>query len=255
MQRLRAEQQRQELLPLSDEPKFAGALISPTMRNYGYRAAMALIALSLMATLGCNGFGSGNATEPGSTPNVAAQTAFRMVGTIGTPFVGTISDQRSSWNIQGVVPLNVIIANGNNPVRMVATKLTNNNAILSIQVIVGFAVATVSSTFSNYGMVVGSVNGTLKSFAAPAAPDARFYVNGPANGVFNATVEDETVAYVLQSRAPCVILFDSPNNNSSSGQVDGIFNDVSGGPLSINLSFNGHVVSAGGSGTVTVKIN
>jgi hypothetical protein len=227
------------------------------MRKSGYRAVTALIGLWLASIfgLGCNGFGSGNATEPGSTPSVASQVSFRMVGTIGTPFVATVSNQRSSWKINGVVPLNVLIANGNYPARIVATKLTNNNALLSIEVIVGYGVATISSTFSNYGMVVGSVNGKLNALAPPASPDARFYINGPANGVFNATVEDETTAYVLQSRAPCIILYDSPNGNSLSGRVDGIFNPVSGGALSINLSFNGRVVSAGGTGTVIVKIN
>lgn len=221
-----------------------------------YYAATALIALSLAAIFGCNGFGSGNATQPGNTPDVAAQVSFRMVGTLGAPFVATVSDQRSSWKIQGVVPLNVIIANGINPSRIVATKLTNDNELLSIEVITGFSVATISSTFSNYGMVVGSVNGKLSALAPAASPDARFYINGPANGVFNAVVEDESTAYVLQSRAPCVILYDSPNDNSLSGRVDGIFNLVGGGGgLSINLSFDGNVVSAGGTGTVTIKIN
>jgi len=218
-------------------------------------SAAALIVLAVLC--GCNGFGSGNATQPGSTPNVAAQTSFRMLGNIGTPFVATVSDQRSSWVLQGVVPLNVIIANGNFPARIVATKLTNDNALLSVEVISGFGVSSISSTFANYGMVVGSLNGKLKAFAPPASPDVRFYVNGPANGVFNATVEDSTTAYVLQSRAPCVIFYDSPNNNSLTGHVDGLFNLVSGasGPLAIDLNFDGALVQAGGGGTVTVKIN
>jgi hypothetical protein len=227
------------------------------MWNFVHPRAAAPALLALAVLCGCNGFGSGNATLPGNTPDVAAQTSFRMVGNLGTPFVATISDQRSSWVINGVVPLNVIIANGNNPVRIVATKLTNDDALLSIEVIVGFGVASLSSTFSHYGVVVGSVNGTLKALAPPASPDVRFYINGPANGIFNAVVEDEATAFVLQSRAPCVILYDSPNNNSLSGQVDGIFNLVggAGGPLGINLNFDGGLAQGGGSGTVTVKIN
>jgi hypothetical protein len=188
---------------------------------------------------------------------VAAQTSFRMVGNLGTPFVATVSDQRSSWVVQGVVPLNVIIANGNFPVRIAATKLTNDNSLLSIEVINGFGVSSLSSTFANYGTVVGSLNGTLKAFAPPASPDVRFYINGPANGIFNTVVEDLSVAFVLQSRAPCVILYDSPNNNSLTGRVDGIFNLVggAGGPLSIDLNFDGDLAQAGGSGTVIVKIH
>jgi hypothetical protein len=226
-----------------------------TMWKFVHLRALALLALAVVC--GCNGFGSGNATQPGSTPDVNAQTSFRMVGNLGTPFIATVSDQRSSWVIQGVVPLNVLIANGNFPARIVATKLTNDNALLSIEVINGYSVATISSTFANYGMVVGSLNGKLRAFAAPASPDARFYINGPASGLFNAVVEDSTTAYVLQSRAPCVILYDSPDNNSLTAHVDGIFNLVggAGGPLDINLNFDGAIVTSGGSGTVTVKIN
>lgn len=225
--------------------------------KFVHPGAAALSALALAALCGCNGFGSGNSTQPGSTPNVAAQTSFRMVGNIGTPFVATVSDQRSSWVIRGVVPLNVIIANGTNPARIVATKLTNDDALLSIEVISGFGVASLSSTFSHYGMVVGSVNGTLISLAPPASPDVRFYVNGPADGVFNAVIEDATTAFVLQARAPSVILYDSPNNNSLTGHVDGILNLVggAGGPLSIDLNFDGALVQAGGSGTITIKIH
>lgn len=220
-----------------------------------HNSAAALVALVTFS--GCNGFGSGNSTLPGSTPDVAAQTSFRMVGNLGTPFVATVSDQRSSWVINGVVPLNVIIANGNFPARIVANKLTNDNALLSIEVINGFGVSSLSSTFANYGMVVGSLNGKLKAFAPPATPDVRFYINGPANGIFNAVVEDASTAFVLQSRAPCVILYDSPNNNSLTGHVDGIFNLVggAGGPLAIDLNFDGALAEGGGSGTVTVKIN
>lgn len=228
------------------------------LRNSAYWLASLLVALAVLG--GCNAFGTGDSTLPGNTPNVAAQTSFRMVGDLGTPFVATVSDQRSSWEIRGVVPLNVIIANNVNPARIVATKLTNDNQLLAIEVISGFGVANISSTFSNYGVVVGSVNGKLKAFAPPASVDARFYINGPANAVFNATVEDESNAFVLQSRAPCVILYDSPNGNSTTGRVDGLFNLIggAGGPLTIDLVFNGNVVQAvGGStgGTVTVKVN
>jgi hypothetical protein len=216
-----------------------------------------LICLALLALLGCNGFGSGNSTLPGSTPNLAAQVVFRMVGNLGTPFLATVADQRSSWQIHGVVPLNIIIANGNNPDRIVATKLTNDTELLSVEVISGFAIATVSSTIANYGVVVAGINGKLKALPPPASPDVRFFVNGPARGIFNAIVEDQTTAFVLQSSAPCVILYDHPNNNSVTGRVDGIFNVVggAGGPLSIDLRFDNGFAHASGGGTQTVKIH
>jgi len=217
----------------------------------------AAVALTLLATIGCGGFGTGNATQPGSTPDQSAQIVFRMVGNIGTPFFATISNSRSSWQIRGVVPLSIIIANGPLPVsnRIVATKLTNDTRLLSVEIISGFDVAEISSTFTNYGVVVGGIGSRLEALAPPAKPDARFFVKNANNGIFNAVVEDKTKAYVLQSQSPTMILYDSPNNNSPSGRVDGIFTEVSGGPLALDLSFNGHVVTAAGGGTVSIKVN
>lgn len=213
------------------------------------------VAAALLLLAGCNGFGTGNATRPGSTPNIAAQTSFRFVGNVGTPFVATVSDKRSSWLLKGVVPLNVIIANGQAANRIVATKLTNDTRLLSVEVIKGIGVDSVSSTFANYGLVVGAVGGELDALGPAASPDVRFYVKAPPNGVYNALVEDESNAFILQSAAPTVIFFDSPNGNSQSGRVDGLFTDVTGGSLSIDLTFNNAIVHAGGSGTVSIKIN
>jgi hypothetical protein len=227
------------------------------MRRTGIQGVGVGFLLALAVLCGCQSFGAGNATQPGSTPNVGAQTSFRMLGTIGTPFVATISDQRSSWVLRGTVPLNVIIANGNFPVRIVANKLVNSNAMLSVEIIHGFGVGSLSSTFTNYGIAVGSLFGTLRAFAPPASPNAAFFVNGPAGGVFNATVEDSTTAFIFQSRVPCVIFYDSPDNNSLNAHVDGIFNLVNGdvGPLTINLVFDGNIKFASGSGTVTIHVN
>lgn len=223
----------------------------------------AVIALTLLAGLGCNGFGTGNSTEPGNTPPVGSQTSYRFVGNIGTPFVATISDARSSWVINGVVPLTVIMINVpllNNaagPVRIVATKLTNDPRLLSVEVLNGFSVQQIASTNANYGLVVASFGARLNALAAAASPDVRFFVKGPATATFNATVEDLSNGFVLQSRAPTIILYDTPNGGSQSDRVDGIFSIVQLiGPMSIDLSFNGRVVHAGGSaGTIPIKIN
>jgi hypothetical protein len=219
----------------------------------------AAIALASIATLGCNGFGTGNSTQPGRTPNTSQQINFRMVGNIGTPFLATISNKRSSWKIRGVVPLNIIIVNGPNPnsVRIVASKLANDTRLLSVEAISGFDVLELSSTFTNYGIVVANIGGTISALAPAASPDVRFFARNAGNGIFNAVVEDRTTAFVLQSQSPTLILFDSPNSsgNPQSDRVDGIFNTVTGGPLALDLSFNGHVVSASGGGTVSIKVN
>lgn len=228
-----------------------------------HRIYKAAIALALLAMLGCNGFGTGDATLPGNTLPTSSQTSYRFVGNIGTPFVATISDARSSWVINGVVPLSVVMVNVpllNNaagPVRIVATKLTNDSRLLSVEVLNGFSVQQISSTNANYGLAVANFGARLNALAAPASPDVRFFVKGPATATFNATVEDLSNGFVLQSRAPSIILFDTPNGGSQSARVDGIFSIVQLiGPMSIDLSFNGQVVHAGGSaGTIPIKIN
>jgi len=234
---------------------------SLTIRRAGAPTLLALIGLAL---LGCNGFGTGNSTLPGNTPPISAQSVYRMVGNIGTPFVATISDARSSWTLSGVVPLNILIVNIPSPgagaagsTRIVATKTTNDSRLLSAVLITGFGVAQVASTFSNYGTIVGGINGKLTALAPPASPDVRYYVKGPATAVFNAVIEDSSTSFALQSRVATVILQDSPNGGSQSGHVDGIFNLVQDiGPLDIDLFFNGKLVShAAGGGSQIVKVN
>ena len=220
-------------------------------------ALRATIAATLVASWGCSGFGTGNATNPGNTPDTAQQVNFRMVGNIGTPFLAIVSNTRSSWKIRGVVPLNIIIANGPlpNSMRIVATKLANDTRLLAVEAIAGFDVVEVASTFTNYGNLVANIGGTVKALAPAASPDVRFFVRNINNGIFDAVVEDLTKAYIFQSQSPTLILYDSPNGNSQDGRVDGIFNEVTGGPLALDLTFNGRRVTAGGGGTVSIKIN
>ncbi len=244
----------------------------------GFKVGRTLLAIALIGLLGCNGFGTGNSTLPGSTPPNATQKNFRMVGNIGTPFFAVVSDCRSSWKVRGVVPLNIIVVNAPAPgqanlcsdasalgaYRIVATKLSNDSRLLSVEAISAYNVLELGSTYTNYGTLVANLNDSgqpinkgvaLKALAPPAFPDVRFFVTNPLNGIFNAVVEDVDTAYILQSQSPTLLLFDSPNGNSTTERVDGIFTTVSGGPMKINLSFNGHVVTAGGGGTVSIKVN
>ena len=210
----------------------------------------ALAASGLIWLGGCGGFGSGNATSPGSTPNLSVQTSYRIVGTIGTPFIATISDARSSWLVQGVIPLSMVIVNDKPPERVVVTKAINDTSLLSIEIIAGFTVKVLASTTDRFGIAVGGVNqgggnGSLHSLEPPANPDVRFFVKGPNIGIFNALIEDQTQGSVLQSRVPSLILFDSPNGGTLNGRVDGTFNEVNfAGPFAIDLIVNGTVVRA-----------
>ena len=204
---------------------------------------------------GCGGaFGVGNSTSPGSTPNIAAQTSYRIVGTVGTPFVATISDARSSWQVHGTVPLSIVIVQDKPPERVLVTKTVGDHSLVSIEITTGFSVKLLASTSDPFGTAVGGVNqgggnGALLALAPPADPDVRFFVKSPYVNVYNALIEDQTHGEVVQSRVPSLILFDSPNNGAS-GRVDGIFNEVNFlGPFAIDLIFNGAVVKSSAGGT------
>jgi hypothetical protein len=220
------------------------------IREAGLRKTV--LALGFLLLAGCGGaFGVGNTTNPGNTPNISAQTSFRIVGQIGTPFIATVSDSRSSWLISGVVPLSIVIVNDSAPDRIVVTKLANDSRLLSLQIIHGFDVKLLASTVDNFGVAVGGINGNLPALAPPASPDIRFFIKGPPVNIFDALIEDQSQGSVLQSRAPAVILFDSP----SPGRVDGIFNEVNFfGPFDIDLIVDGNIVKqAQGGITASLK--
>jgi hypothetical protein len=222
----------------------------------------AMLALWLASIAGCGGgFGAGNATSPGSTPNISQQTSYRIVGTIGTPFVATLSNTRSSWVLSGVIPMSIVVVNDKPPDRILVTKLSNDSNLLSVEIITGFDVKVLASTVDRYGVAVGAVPigapaQQLVAFSPPADPDVRFYVNGPAVTVYDALIEDEVHGNVVQSRAPSVILFDSPNSNAA-GRVDGIFSEVNGfGPFSIDLVIDNVIAAvARGGSAATLKAN
>ena len=66
-------------------------------------------------------------------------------------FSALVSDSHTSWKVTGSVPMNLIIVNNQTPVRMIATKHSAGNGILSLQLTVGFNVEDVASTSDPYG--------------------------------------------------------------------------------------------------------
>ena len=197
----------------------------------------------------CGGFGSTNNTNPGNTPNVPPQSSFRVLGRIGTPFYAKISDARSSWDIQGVVPLSIIIVNSIGNIRVSLNKMVNDDSPISLEVINAFGVKQNSSSSENFGLAVGNF-GAAPVFAKAASPDVRFYVKGPTTELFDALVEDTQSGQVLEARAPALILFDNPN-----GRVDATFSAVEFlGGFSVDLVFNGVLEEAAAAGTsLTIK--
>lgn len=227
------------------------------MRNAAsiVRAAAGALTLALLVfgSAGCNGFGYTDITLPGNTPNIPPQNSFRIVGRLGTPFVAKIADTRSSWTITGVVPLNIIIVNNAPPVRIAVNKLTNDDSPVSVEIISGLTVRHLASTVDRFGLAVGNW-GLAQNFPPAASPDVRFFVKGPALQVFDALVEDEQNAYVVEATAPALILFDSPAGGTGS-RVDATFTEVGFlGVFNIDLIYNNVVVQSVFTGTdVTLK--
>jgi hypothetical protein len=215
-------------------------------KSLGRGAIVALLSGLLMTS--CGGFGGTNTTNPGSTPNISAQTSFRIVGQVGTPFSAKISDARSSWDIQGVVPLSIVIVNNAPPIRISVNKLVSDNSLISLEIINAFSVQSLASSTSTFGVAVGNL-GKVANFAPHASPDVRFFVKGPFAELFDALVEDSVHGEIVEARAPALILFDSPSPENG-GRVDANFTAVQFlGGFVIDLIYNGVLVQSVVAGT------
>ncbi|HTR63834.1 MAG TPA: hypothetical protein VMH37_19135, partial [Candidatus Binataceae bacterium] len=181
----------------------------------------------------CNNSQTGFGGFVGNTPPVPPSTGFKVLGDVGVPFALTISNANSSWNVYGVVPENIWIVNNTTPVRMIATKLANNNSLLSLEIDNGGTILTLESTTAAYGLVsIQTPGGTLNTIQPQAVPDLRIYVNGPLGQRFQALVEDSNIGFITNTRAPAVFLFDGPE-----GKVDGQFTQTQNfGSFSINMT-------------------
>ena len=192
----------------------------------------ALVAALAFSVAACNNQ-TGFSGSVGNTPNGPALASYQILGTAGTPFNATISDSRSSWTLQGNVPLDIIIANNILPASVIATKTVSNNNLLSVEIRKGNHVSGVQSTTAPFGVVMLQVGGKLATPAPPANPDLRIFVMGPLNSKYTALIEDIDTGFVIDSRAPTLILFDTPN-----GKVDGMFfGRQNFGTFDINLTF------------------
>ncbi|HEY6420064.1 MAG TPA: hypothetical protein VIX59_13760 [Candidatus Binataceae bacterium] len=216
---------------------------------------MSKLSLSLVAALfavtvaSCNGGLGGFSGSVGNTPPTQPLTSFRVLGNPGTPFTAVISDARSSWTVKGAIPMEMVIVNTMQPVRLVATKLSADASLMSLDIISGTVIKELSSTNAPFGTASVQL-GTLTDFAPPASPDVRIFVIGPATELFRGLVEDTKTGFEVTDRAPALFLFDQPN-----GSVDGLFTQLQNfGSFKVNLTFNGGVVTTiAGGPTVSIK--
>lgn len=213
--------------------------------------AVAIVGLMLS---GCSQGGFGAFQEGvGNTPNKPPGAAFRILGQPGLQFTALVSNAVATWQIRGAVPMNVVIINNDTPVRMVATKLSAGNGILSLQLTLGFTVVDVSSTSAPYGIASLQNSMTAPGFEPPpppASPDVRLFVRGPLTERFSGLFEDSANAFIISDRAPALILFNDPN-----GAVDATVTQVQNlGPFDIELLVDGAVVATvSGGPTVIIR--
>ncbi len=200
----------------------------------------ALGAAFALGVAGCNSNQGGFSGSVGNTPSGPPLTTYRILGTPGTPFTATVSNARSSWVVQGNVPLGIVICNNILPAIIVATKTSNDTNGLSIQIINGTTLLGVASTNLPFGIVSLQTGGKLLNIAPAASPDLRIFLSGPVRASYTALVEDSQTGFVVKDRAPTVIMFDTPN-----GKVDGTFFPINRdfGTFSLNMTLNGAVVA------------
>ena len=222
-----------------------GRLINLARRLRGGAIAGAIIAGLCGAIIAACGVGG---TVGGGS--IAPEISFRVQGTRNTPFTALITDTLASWTVNGVTPVAIVILNVNPPVRIYATKLVGNSAILNVQSVSGGQTNVgLASTDAPFGTVV-TQTGMLDEIAPPADPDARFFVKGSAGETFNGLIQDLNIGFALDDFVRTIFLFEHPT-----GRVDGYFNLTSDdlGPLQVDLAIGGTVV-ASASGAPSVQI-
>ncbi|HYR80038.1 MAG TPA: hypothetical protein VEO55_08520 [Candidatus Dormibacteraeota bacterium] len=208
------------------------------LRILGATALAAVLAISVAS---CNNNQGGFSGSVGNTPNGPPLTSYRILGTPGTPFTATVSNARSSWTLQGNVPLSMIICNNVLPARIIATKTSSDSNLMSVQIINGNHVLELAQTEAPFGTVSLQTGGQAIPIAPHANPDLRIFVAGPVASAFTALIEDIQTGFVIKERAPTLIFFDTPN-----GKVDGTFfgNGRNFGTFTINMTLNGVVVAS-----------
>jgi hypothetical protein len=188
------------------------------------RGALAILAFACAA---CGGaFGTANPTAPGNTSPAPAEQALWVLGTPGTHFQAMVTDSSQSWTFRGVVPQMVVIVNASPGEQMTVTKLSNNAALMTTELINGTNLVAEASTNDPFGTTVVQTFGGVAGNAPRANPDVRVFMKGPSGGLLNGLIEDLSLSFVFEARAPALFLFEH-----SDGRVDAVINSVDEGGL------------------------
>src|SRR5712671_2429878 len=108
--------------------------------------ATALAAALAISFASCNNNQGGFSGSVGNTPNGPPLTSYRILGTPGTPFTATVSNARSSWTLQGNIPLSMLICNNILPARIIATKTSSDANLMSVEIASGSHLLETAST-------------------------------------------------------------------------------------------------------------
>jgi hypothetical protein len=210
------------------------------MKSLG-RILLVLVAAGIAVNVSsCNNSLGGFSGSVGNTPDVTPETAYKVFGNIGMPFTALVSDERSSWTVQGNAPLSISIVNAETPSRIIATKLVSDNSLMSIEIINGIQVADVASTTDPYGTASAQIGGLLIAVAPTANPNLEISVPGPMNEGYEGLIEDSDVGFTVSDVAPAFYLFDVPV-----GKVTAQLEQVQElGALVAYMTLNGVLVSS-----------
>jgi hypothetical protein len=195
-----------------------GAIL--TMRYLARTLSMGIMVAALgISVAACNNQ-TGFSGSVGSTPNGPKLPSFQILGTAGTPFTATIQDARSLWTFQGTVPLFVALVNPPSAqAQMIVTKTSADPSLqLSALIITGNHIKDSQQTMAPFGMVQVQIGKQTSVTPPPADPDLRIFLSGPFKTKYQALVEDINTGSIIQSQAPTLIVFDTPD-----GKVDATF--------------------------------
>jgi hypothetical protein len=174
-------------------------------------------------------------------PRAPSQHGFQLVGTPGLPFSATISDLDTSWKIQGAIPLTILVINATPPLRMVLTKLRDDDySLMSVDALGGSTIVYANEASQSFATTQLQLTSTVPAIGAPANPDIRYLVLSPFGMVVNGTIEDTASLFQVYATAPVVFIFKNPN-----GPTTGQFteNNIGFGPMTVQLFQNGALTS------------
>lgn len=197
--------------------------------------SLAIIGSWCLFAAGCNYF------QEVFGPAAPVERGFQLVGTAGLPFSATITDLDSSWQIQGAVPLTIIVINGTPNVRMVVTKLRNDAfSLMSVDALGGSSIIYANEASQPYATTQLQLTGTVPVISPPANPDIRYLVLGPYGMVINGTIEDQSSLFQITATAPVIFIFEHPNGPTTAQLTE---NNLGFGPMTVELFQNGVMTS------------